>query len=128
MEHILLPDFPGIPTVFSHATKIPATASLVFCSGQIPSREVDNSLAGETTRERTEIVLQGLEKVLVAAGSSLKQLVKVNVYITDFAFFDEMNEVYSRMIPDPKPARTCVCVKALPRGATLEIEATGWAA
>lgn len=82
MEHILLPDFPGIPTVFcesglssgsasivehasdltvhsppllpqAHATKIPATASLVFCSGQIPSREVDNSLAGETTRERT---------------------------------------------------------------------------
>ncbi|KAL8277087.1 hypothetical protein RQP46_010515 [Phenoliferia psychrophenolica] len=120
----------GLPAVFSNGIKIPATASLVHCSGQIaatpppgPPRLLEGTIA-----EKTTAILKGLEKVLAAGGSSLGQLVKVNIYITDFAFFDELNGVYAEMIPNPKPVRTCVCVKALPFGAEIEIEATGWAA
>ncbi|KAM0747880.1 YjgF-like protein [Meredithblackwellia eburnea MCA 4105] len=120
----------GLPEVFSAGIKLPATANLVHCSGQIAAESGGPpiKLLEGTIGEKTEFILRGLEKVLVAGGSSLAQLVKVNIYITDFAFFAELNEAYCRIVPNPKPVRTCVCVKALPFGAEIEMEATGWAA
>ncbi|SCZ90005.1 BZ3500_MvSof-1268-A1-R1_Chr1-3g01718 [Microbotryum saponariae] len=112
----------------SHGLKLPATAQLVYCSGQIHS---ENGPGGTvvvqgSTADKTKMIIGNLEKVLKAGGSSLTQLVKVNIYITSFDFFGEMNEIYNELIPNPKPPRTCVCVKDLPFGAQIEIECTGW--
>jgi len=71
---------------------------------------------------QTEQVLQNLEVLLSAAGKSLADVVKVNVYLTDMKGFAEMNEVYARHFVAPYPARTTVAVAALPLGAALEIE------
>ena len=56
------------------------------------------------------------------------QLVKVNIYILNYSVFNELNEAYTNLIPDPKPARTCIAVASLPAGADIEIECVGWAA
>ncbi|KDE08497.1 hypothetical protein MVLG_01277 [Microbotryum lychnidis-dioicae p1A1 Lamole] len=146
---------PGLPSVFSHGLKLPATAQLVYCSGQIHSENGPGGMVviQGPTADKTGMIICNLEKVLKAGGSSLNQvsldarfglphnptsvltpapnflalrLVKVNIYITSFDFFGEMNERYNELIPSPKPPRTCVCVKDLPFGAQIEIECIGW--
>ena len=61
--------------------------------------------------------------MLTAAGSSLSKLVKVTIYLLDMANFNAVNAVYSKHLPAPFPARTCIAVAALPMGALVEIEA-----
>ena len=62
------------------------------------------------------------EELMQKAGVGLDQVVKVNVYLTSMAHFDEMNAVYKQMFTEPYPARTCVAVLALPLEADIEIE------
>ncbi|KAK4049286.1 hypothetical protein OIV83_004223 [Microbotryomycetes sp. JL201] len=104
--------------------------------GQIPStlkpdgtqQLLEGSVAEKTAScRKSRLVIENLEKVLKAGGSSLQQLVKINIFITSFDLFKEMNDEYVKLIPDPKPARTCVQVAGLPFGAQIEIEAIGWA-
>ncbi|KAM0790460.1 hypothetical protein ACM66B_003337 [Microbotryomycetes sp. NB124-2] len=128
-EAINLKDVEGLPGV-SNGRKISASASLVYCSGQIPAVPKDDGtkeLLKGSTQDKTRLIIQNLEKVLKAGGSSLGQLVKVNIFITSFDLFKDLNEEYVKLIPDPKPARTCVQVAGLPFGAEIEIEAIGWA-
>jgi 2-iminobutanoate/2-iminopropanoate deaminase len=73
----------------------------------------------------TERVIRSLEAVLEAGGASLRDVVKTTVFLVDMAEFQAMNEVYARLFPDPKPARTTVAVRELPRSGRVEIEA--WA-
>jgi 2-iminobutanoate/2-iminopropanoate deaminase len=70
----------------------------------------------------TELCITNLSAVLKEAGSSLENTVKVNVFITDMAHFAEMNSVYEKFFTH-KPARSCVAVHQLPKGALVEIEA-----
>ena len=73
----------------------------------------------------TERVIRNLEAVLQAGGATLHDVVKTTVFLADMAEFKAMNEVYARLFPDPKPARTTVAVRALPLSGRVEIEA--WA-
>jgi 2-iminobutanoate/2-iminopropanoate deaminase len=70
----------------------------------------------------TERALQNLEAVLKAANASMKDVVKTMVFLVDMADFAAMNEVYARFFTDPKPARSTVAVRGLPRDARVEIE------
>lgn len=67
--------------------------------------------------------LENVHAILAAGGATMKDVVKVTVYLTDMAHFAAVNEVYSRFFAEPYPARTCIAVARLPLDAPLEIEA-----
>lgn len=95
--------------------------NLVFTSGQIPLDPETGVLVGENITEQTHRVCKNLEAVLVAAGSSLKNAVKTVCFLSDIANFSAFNEVYAQYFTE-KPARSCVAVKDLPKGALVEVE------
>jgi 2-iminobutanoate/2-iminopropanoate deaminase len=72
---------------------------------------------------QAERAMVNLEAVLSAAGASLADVVKTTIFLTDLANFSTVNDIYSRHIIEPAPARSTVQVAALPRGALVEIEA-----
>ena len=71
---------------------------------------------------QTRQVFSNLREVLQEAGASLDDAVKVNVYMTDLKDFAALNEVYATFFTQPYPARSCVEVSSLPKGAQVEIE------
>ncbi|MGX9901470.1 RidA family protein [Arthrobacter sp. SA17] len=91
----------------------------VFTAGQIPAiTGLDHQ--PESFEEQVRQTLRNLESVLMAAGSDLEHVVKVNTYLTDPGQLEEYNRVYSEFFSDAKPARTSVCVSLW--GVSLEIE------
>ena len=101
----------------SHAIKTPTA---IYCSGQIHLDAAGNMLDG-TIGEKTALCFQNLKAVLLAAGSSIEKIVKVNIFLADMKDFAEMNKEYEKWMVH-KPARSCVAVKQLPKGADVEIE------
>ena len=97
------------------------TGNLVFTSGQIPLDPETGVLVGKDIREQTERVCKNLSAVLTAAGSSLEKAVKTVCYLSNMEDFAAFNEVYATFFTG-KPARSCVAVKTLPKGALVEVE------
>ena len=95
---------------------------LVFVSGQLPVDPATGSIVPGAIAEQTERVMQNLQAVLEAAGSSLDNALKATIYLADLAVFQGMNEVYARHVGTQPPARATIEVSALPAGARLEIE------
>ncbi len=93
---------------------------LIFTSGQI-GLTGEGKLVGESVEEQTHQTMKNLQKVLESAGVSLNEVVKTTIYITDFADFPKINEIYVSYLKEPYPARETVAVKALAFGAKLEI-------
>jgi 2-iminobutanoate/2-iminopropanoate deaminase len=94
----------------------------VYTSGQIPLIPQTGELAAGGIKEQTEQVIKNLKAVLDAAGSDLAHVVKTTCFLTDMNNFAAFNEVYAEYFT-AKPARSCVAVVALPKGALVEIEA-----
>lgn len=94
---------------------------MLYTSGQIALSPATGSLVGTTAAEQTEQIMQNLSAVLEAAGSSFDMVIKTTCYLADIADFAVFNEVYGKYITSA-PARSCVAVKALPKGALAEIE------
>lgn len=94
----------------------------IFTSGQIAISPETGKMIEGGIEEETEQVLKNLSNVLKASGSSLEKVVKATVFLDDLKNFESMNKVYSKYFKDNKPARSCVEVKALPKGAKIEIE------
>jgi len=94
----------------------------VYTSGQIPLSPVTGEITGSTAAEQTEFVIQNLKEVLLAAGSSLDNIVKTTCFLTNMGDFQEFNAVYAKHITS-LPARSTIEVSALPKGALVEIEA-----
>lgn len=92
----------------------------VFVSGQGPMNPKDRAITGDTIEIQTEMVINNIEALLVAAGSSLSRIVKCNIYLSDSKYFAGMNAVYRKMIPEPWPARTTVSCEL--RGILMEME------
>jgi len=115
---------PGAQTVGPYSPAIRA-GDFLFISGQIP---VDGS--GELVRggieEQARQCLENLRAVLAAAGASFTDLVKVTIYLTDMRDFPVVNRVYGSYFDLEPPARACVQVEALPKGARIEIEAIAY--
>lgn len=95
---------------------------LVFCSGQIALRP-DGTFFDGTITEQTTQVLQNLQEVLKAAGSSIENVVKTTCFLSDMDDFQAFNEVYGSVFGESKPARATIEVSKLPRDAKVEIEA-----
>ena len=103
---------------YSQATVV---GNLIFTSGQIPLNPETGVLEGSDVTEQTHRVCKNLAAVLTAAGGSLKSAVKTVCFLADMADFSAFNEVYAQYFTE-KPARSCVAVKELPRGALVEVE------
>ena len=108
---------------YSHAAR-PAGGPLLFLSGQTPIDRATGTLVEGDAAVQTRRALENLEAVLGAAGGSLADVVKMNVYLTSMEDFAAMNAVYASVFEAPYPARTTVAVAGLPLGALVEIEAT----
>ena len=95
--------------------------NLVFTSGQIPLNPETGVLEGNNITEQTHRVCKNLKAVLEEAGSSLQKAVKTVCFLNEMADFAEFNTVYAEYFTG-KPARSCVAVKELPKGALVEVE------
>ena len=94
---------------------------LVFTSGQIPINPESGNIDAEGITAQAEQVMKNLGAVLAEAGSSFAKAVKTTCFLADMADFAAFNEVYAKYFTE-KPARSCVAVKALPKGALVEVE------
>lgn len=94
---------------------------LVFTSGQIPLDPESGVMVGENIAEQTHRVCKNLKAVLEAAGASLESAIKTVCFLSDMNDFAAFNEVYATYFVN-KPARSCVAVKSLPKGALVEVE------
>lgn len=97
-------------------------AGLVFLSGQLPIDPATGSFPEGGVKEQTLQSLLNVQAILDAAGLSLANVVKTTVFLADMGDFAAMNEVYAQFFSEPFPARSAVAVKALPKGALVEIE------
>lgn len=105
---------------YSQAIKVGDT---LFTSGQIAIDPATGNLAGGTIEEQTKQVMKNLGNILNAAGYSFVDVVKTTVFITEMSQFGTVNQIYGECFTANPPARSCVEVKSLPKGALVEIEA-----
>ena len=112
---------PGAVGPYSHAVK---AGGLLFISGQIPLDPESGELVGDTPGDQARRCLENLSVIAAAGGASLgDDAVKLTVYLTDMAAFNEVNEVYGGFFEGDPPARVAFGVAALPKGAQVEIDA-----
>ena len=98
------------------------SGGLCFTSGQIALSPETGEIVGADIETQTRQVMENLCAVLAAAGTSAEKVLKTTCYLADIADFAAFNAVYAEYFPG-KPARSCVAVKDLPRGALVEVEA-----
>ena len=94
----------------------------IFASGQLPIDPSTNAFAEGGGKEQTRQSLTNARNVLAAAGVDLSHVVKTTVFLSDMDNFAAMNEVYAEFFKEPYPARSAIAVKALPKGALVEVE------
>ena len=105
---------------YSQAIRI---GGFLYTSGQIALNPENMEMMNGEIEEETEWVLKNLEAILKADGMSLAHVIKTTVYLTDLGEFARVNQVYEKFFGETKPARACVQVAALPKGAKVEIDA-----
>ena len=117
---ISTPDAPEAIGPYSQGIKVGNT---VWLSGQIPLVPGTSELVAGGIAEQAAQAFTNLGAVAAAAGGSLQSAVKINISLVDLEHFASVNEVMTGFLEEPFPARACVQVAALPRGALIEIEA-----
>ena len=95
----------------------------LYTSGQIALNPENMEMMNGEIEEETEWVLNNIEAILKADGMKRAHIIKTTVYLTDLGEFSRMNQVYEKFFADTKPARACIQVAALPKGAKVEIDA-----
>lgn len=118
MEKVYTEQAPAAIGPYSQAVK---TGGLVYTSGQIPIDPATGAIEAQDITGQTEQVMRNLDAVLQAAGSSLGRAVKTLCFLKSMDDFAAFNEVYARYFTG-KPARSCVAVASLPKGALVEVE------
>ncbi len=113
-------DAPAAVGPYSQAVR---AGGFVFVSGQIPLDPKTGTLVAGGIDAQTERVLDNLDAVLRAAGSSFADVVRTTIYLVDLGHFAAVNAIYAHRFEAPYPARATVQVAALPRGAQIEIDA-----
>jgi 2-iminobutanoate/2-iminopropanoate deaminase len=98
-----------------------AVGDFVFIAGQIGLRPGDTAPEGDVTQQTTQL-FANITAILEAAGTSLANVVKTTVFLTDLGDFQAMNDVYATHLGEPYPARSTIQVAGLPAGAVVEIE------
>jgi reactive intermediate/imine deaminase len=115
---IQTPDAPAAIGTYSQAVRVDNT---VYLSGQI-GLDPNTMMMVEGIEAQVHRVFQNLRAVADAAGSSLNDVVKLNIYLTDLAHFAKVNEIMATYFHQPYPARAAVGVASLPRGALVEAD------
>lgn len=105
---------------YSQAIRV---GEFLYTSGQISLDPNSMELITGNIEVETERVLKNIEAILNADGLRLNNIIKTTVYLTDLSEFSRMNQVYEKFFVETKPARACVQVAALPKGAKVEIDA-----
>ncbi|MBT1451811.1 RidA family protein [Glaciecola sp. XM2] len=105
---------------YSQAVK---AGNTVYLSGQIPLVPQTMEMVSQEFEAQAVQVFENLSAVVAAAGGSMSNLVKVNIFLTDLGEFAKVNEVMARYFTQPYPARAAVQVSALPKGSQIEIDA-----
>ena len=95
--------------------------NLVFVSGQIPIDPTTGTMA-ETIEAQATQSLNNLKNILAADGLTMQNVVKTTIFLADLADFAVVNGIYESFFTAPYPARSCVQVAAIPKGAKIEIE------
>jgi len=97
--------------------------NLLFCSGQLGLDPATGQMVEGGVEAETRQALHNLKAILRAAGCTTTDIIKTTVYLIDMADFTAVNTIYADMLAPAKPARACIAVAALPKGARVEIEA-----
>ena len=109
---------PGAIGPYSQAIE---TMGMVFVSGQLPI-DAESGVMPQGAKEQTRQSLENVKHILEEVDLTMNDVVKTTVFLADMSLFAEMNEIYSVYFKAPFPARSAVAVKALPKGALVEIE------
>jgi len=96
----------------------------VYLAGQIPLDPATMQMVEGDFEKEAQRVFENIQAVIAASGGSFSQVVKVTIFLTDFANFAKVNELMAKYFKEPYPARSTVAVAALPRNARVEIECT----
>ncbi|MCG9697821.1 RidA family protein [Shewanella sp. Isolate11] len=104
---------------YSQAVKVGGT---VYLSGQIPLNPETMQMVSEEFEAQVVQVFDNLTAVCEAAGGSLKDIVKLNIFMTDLSNFATVNEIMGRYFTQPYPARAAIGVKQLPKDALVEMD------
>ena len=122
---ISTPNAPGAIGPYSQAVK---AGGFLYVSGQLPIDPATGSFAGEDVTAQTRQSLTNIKAIVDAAGMSLTDVVKVNVFLKDMGDFADMNAVYGEFFTENFPARAAVEVARLPKDALVEIECVAYRA
>ncbi len=117
---ILTEEAPAAIGTYSQAVRVGAT---VYVSGQIPLDPQTGELVNGDIEAEIRRVFDNLEAICEAAGGSLAEIVKLNVFLTDLAHFPTLNRIMGEYFEPPYPARAAIGVASLPRGARVEMDA-----
>ena len=96
---------------------------LIFVSGQLPRNAETGAVETGSIEAQTELALRNVERVLLATGSDLNNVLQVTIYVSEMELWDQVNEIYARVFGAHKPARAIVPVKDLHFGTKIEIQA-----
>lgn len=119
MKQISTQNAPAAIGPYSQAIEV---NGFVYASGQLPIDPATGAFPEGGVKEQTRQSLLNVKAILEEAGLALSNVVKTTVYLADMGDFAAMNEVYSRFFAQPFPARSAIAVKALPKGALVEVE------
>ncbi len=119
MQRVQTDKAPAAIGPYSQAVKV---GNMVYTSGQIPMTAEGELVSGDI-HEQIRQILNNLTQVLEASGSSLHQVIKTTIYLTDMDDFIAVNTVYGEYFSGSYPARTTVAVKTLPKNVDIEIDA-----
>ncbi|ADN01200.1 RidA family protein [Spirochaeta thermophila] len=111
----------GAPEAIGPYSQAVRAGEMVFCSGQIGLDPATGSLVSGSIEAEVRRALENLTAVLEAAGCTREDVVKTTIFLVDMADFEAVNRIYGGYFPH-RPARSTVAVKALPRGARVEVE------
>lgn len=114
---------PKAPAAIGPYSQAVRKGDTLYLSGQIGMVPATGELVSADVKEQTGQALANMKAVLAEAGASPADVVKVTVFIVDMADFQAVNSVYSETFGSDAPARSCVAVAALPKGALVEVEA-----
>lgn len=119
MKQISTQNAPAAIGPYSQAIEV---NGFVYASGQLPIDPATGAFPEGGVKEQTRQSVLNVKAILEEAGLALSNVVKTTVYLADMGDFAAMNEVYSQFFAQPFPARSAIAVKALPKGALVEVE------
>ena len=119
---------PDAPTPAGHYSQAIVHGGVVYVAGQLPIDPQDPKAEPGDAAAQTRQTLANVGAILQAAGSSLSQVLQMTIYVSDISHWGAVNDVYTEVMGDHKPARAVVPVRDLHYGYIIEIQATAAAA